>query len=76
MMKGKGGGVVTPQLDDATYQEIVFDEASTWWAPKVLPDSEYLEVKPQEKLGETSDEKLQEPKEASNSPRSPKEKHP
>jgi len=56
----------------------VFDEASTWWAPEeVLPDSEDLKTKVQEKLGEASEEeKLQEPKEASSSPKFPKEKNP
>ena len=56
----------------------MFDEASTCWAPEeVLPDSKDLKTKVQEKLGEASEEeKLQEPKEASSSPKFPKEKNP
>ena len=35
-------------------QDVVFDEASSWWSPKkeVLPDSKEIEDKLQQKVGE------------------------
>lgn len=59
IVKEKDGNVVTPQPTAAMVsRNVVFDEASSWWAPQqvILPDSKEIEEKLQERLEEQTDE--------------------